>query len=107
MAATRAGPPPLATPPGCRTPCGCRRTGNTDAPRPGCDRVVVHPYFLFAGNHTAYDIPAALRAAKAQHGSLPWTLTGPLGFHPGLLEVVETRIAEAAADGPVGPATVR
>jgi len=70
----------------------------------GCDRVVAHPYFLFAGNHTAYDIPAALRAAEAQHGSLPWTLTGPLGFHPGLLDVVETRIAEVAADG---PATVR
>jgi len=34
----------------------------------GCDRVVAHPYFLFAGNHTAYDIPAALRAAEAQHG---------------------------------------
>jgi sirohydrochlorin ferrochelatase len=64
----------------------------------GCTAILVHPYFLFAGNHTAYDIPAELRAAQDEHG-VPWTLTAPLGLHPALIEVVEQRIEEAMAAG--------
>jgi sirohydrochlorin cobaltochelatase len=61
----------------------------------GCEAIVVHPFFLFAGNHTAKDIPAALRTAQARHPGTAWTLTEPLGLHPGVLVAVRGRIADA------------
>jgi sirohydrochlorin cobaltochelatase len=63
----------------------------------GCDTIVVHPFFLFAGSHTAVDIPAALRTAQARHPATAWTLTEPLGLHPGVLAAVRARIADALA----------
>jgi sirohydrochlorin cobaltochelatase len=61
----------------------------------GCTEIVVHPFFLFAGNHTSKDIPAALEAARARFPSTTWTLTDPLGLHPGVLDAVRDRIAAA------------
>jgi sirohydrochlorin cobaltochelatase len=61
----------------------------------GCARVVVHPYFLYPGNHTTHDIPAALAAAAAAHGALPWVLTEPLNLDPRIVDVVADRVATA------------
>jgi sirohydrochlorin cobaltochelatase len=61
----------------------------------GCARVVAHPYFLFPGNHSTVDIPAALRAAEAEHGALPWTVTGPLDLDPRIVDVVLDRVMTA------------
>ncbi len=61
----------------------------------GCGRVVAHPYFLFPGNHSTVDIPAALRAAEAEHGSLPWTVTAPLDLDPRIVDVVLDRVMTA------------
>ena len=41
----------------------------------GCRTVVVHPYFLFAGQHTTVDIPAALVRAEAAHPGIDWIIT--------------------------------
>ena len=60
----------------------------------GCTRIVAHPFFLFAGKHTARDIPAALTAAQAAHPGTTWTVTEPLGLHPGVLDTVRARIAD-------------
>jgi sirohydrochlorin cobaltochelatase len=61
----------------------------------GCARVIVHPYFLYPGNHTTSDIPAALRAAAAASGALPWVLTEPLNLDPRIVDVVADRVASA------------
>lgn len=61
----------------------------------GCDRVVVHPYFLYPGAHTVSDIPAALAAAAAEHGALPWVLTEPLNLDPRIVDVVADRVTSA------------
>jgi sirohydrochlorin ferrochelatase len=61
----------------------------------GCDRVVVHPYFLYPGAHTTSDIPAALSAAAAAHGAVPWVLTEPLNLDPRIVDVVADRVATA------------
>ena len=57
----------------------------------GCERIVVHPYFLFPGNHSTHDIPAALATCT----EVPWIVTAPLGTHPALVEVVLDRVREA------------
>jgi len=61
----------------------------------GCARVVVHPYFLFPGNHSTSDIPAALTAAALAHGELPWVVTEPLNLDPRIVDVVADRVATA------------
>lgn len=61
----------------------------------GCERLVVHPYFLYPGAHTTTDIPAALAAAAAEHGAVPWVLTDPLNLDPRIVDVVADRVASA------------
>ena len=61
----------------------------------GCDRIVVHPYFLYPGAHTTSDIPAALAGAAAAHGAVPWVLTEPLNLDPRIVDVVADRVASA------------
>ncbi len=61
----------------------------------GCDRLVVHPYFLYPGAHTTADIPAALAAAAGEHGAVPWVLTDPLNLDPRIVDVVADRVASA------------
>ncbi|HEV2889595.1 MAG TPA: CbiX/SirB N-terminal domain-containing protein [Frankiaceae bacterium] len=61
----------------------------------GCARVVVHPYFLFPGNHSTSDIPALLARAAAEHGSVPWVVTEPLNLDPRIVDVVADRVATA------------
>jgi len=61
----------------------------------GCERIVVHPYFLYPGAHTVSDIPAALREAAAAHGELPWVLTEPLNLDPRIVDVVADRVTTA------------
>ena len=57
----------------------------------GCERVVVHPCFLYPGNHTSSDIPRELSACA---GDTPWTLTEPLNLDDRIVAVVLDRIAE-------------
>jgi sirohydrochlorin ferrochelatase len=61
----------------------------------GCTEIVAHPFFLFAGRHTAHDIPDALTAAQSRHPATTWTITEPLGLHPGVVQTVRDRIAAA------------
>lgn len=59
----------------------------------GAARVVVHPYFLFPGNHSTVDIPALVRAAAGEHGEVPWVVTEPLNLDPRIVDVVADRVA--------------
>jgi sirohydrochlorin cobaltochelatase len=67
-------------------------TGYAALAQAGCTDIVVHPFFLFEGNHTIHDIPAALAEAQASHPATTWTLTDPLGLHPGVVAAVRDRI---------------
>jgi sirohydrochlorin cobaltochelatase len=72
----------------------------------GCTEIVAHPFFLFAGKHTARDIPDALAAAAAAHPETTWSVTQPLGLHPGVVATVRARIASrlpTTSDGEAPP----
>lgn len=64
----------------------------------GCTQIVAHPFFLFPGLHTTTDIPEQLREAARRHPGAGWTVTEPLGLHPGVLQAATARIAAASAD---------
>ena len=61
----------------------------------GCERVVVHPYFLPPGAHPPPHPPAGGAAAAEAHGAVPWTLTEPLNLDPRIVDVVADRVATA------------
>ena len=62
----------------------------------GCSRIVVHPYFLFPGNHSRVDIPALVAsAAAASPREVPWVVTEPLDLDPRIVDVVADRVATA------------
>lgn len=62
----------------------------------GATRIIVHPYFLFAGRHSTDDIPSMCAAAAAGHPGLEWSVTEPLGLSDGILDIVGERIATVA-----------
>jgi sirohydrochlorin ferrochelatase len=60
----------------------------------GVEEIVVHPYFLGPGNHSSNDIPRLVRAAASKHPGLAVRITGPLGLHPKLIDVILDRVDE-------------
>ena len=58
----------------------------------GAKRVVVCPYFLLPGKHWHQDIPALTQAAAAQHPGVEYMVTAPIGLHPMMADVIESRI---------------
>ena len=63
----------------------------------GIRRIVLCPYFLFAGSHVRHDLPAAMAAAAKRHPGVELVLAEPLGVHAKLAEVVCERIEQALA----------
>lgn len=61
----------------------------------GARRIVLCPYFLFAGSHVRDDLPAAMAAAGQRYPELELLLAEPLGVHAKLAEVACERVAEA------------
>jgi len=61
----------------------------------GAERVLLYPYFLFAGAHVLEDLPAEMDAARQRHPGVQLLMGQPLGIHPKLGEIVCERIAEA------------
>ena len=61
----------------------------------GADEVVVHPYFLGPGNHTARDIPRLVGEAMQRHSGLRVRVSEPLGLHDKLIDVIMDRVEEA------------
>ena len=60
----------------------------------GARRIVVNPFFLLPGRHWSDDIPALAAEAAAEFPDVPYLVTAPLGLHPLLLEVIQTRIRD-------------
>jgi len=64
----------------------------------GAQRILLYPYFLFAGAHVLRDLPDELARAGRRHRGLEMVLGRPLGVDRRLAEVVCTRIGETLAD---------
>ena len=58
----------------------------------GATRILLYPYFLFAGAHVLEDLPAELEEAGSRYPDLEMALGEPLGVHPKLGEIVCERI---------------
>ena len=58
----------------------------------GAQRIVLYPYFLYAGAHVLEDLPDEMAAAARRHPGLQMVLGTPLGVHPKLAEIVCERL---------------
>lgn len=58
----------------------------------GARRVVVCPYFLLPGKHWKEDIPELTRKAAAKHPGVEYLVTAPIGLHPMMHGVIQSRI---------------
>ena len=58
----------------------------------GAEVVVCHPYFLLPGRHWNQDIPELTAAAAKKHPGVKWMVTAPLGLHPTMSSVMDSRI---------------
>lgn len=58
----------------------------------GAKRVVVAPYFLLPGKHWNQDIPDLTREAAAKHPGVPYLVASPIGLHPMMMQVIESRV---------------
>ena len=65
--------------------------------REGCTDIVVHPYFLYPGNHTVADIPRELEQLGAEHPEVRWTMTEPLNLDERIVDVVVDRVRAATS----------
>lgn len=54
----------------------------------GAQRILLYPYFLYAGAHVLEDLPDEMAAAATRHPGLEMVLGTPLGVHPKLAEIV-------------------
>lgn len=61
----------------------------------GAKRVLLYPYFLFAGAHVREGLPAEMDRARRRHAGLELILGDHLGVHPKLAEIVGERVDEA------------
>ena len=63
--------------------------------RHGAQRVLLYPYFLFAGAHVLEDLPVEMAEARRRHPGLQLAMGEHLGAHPKLAEIVAERVDEA------------
>ena len=68
--------------------------------REGADRIIVHPFFLYAGVHVTKDIPEAIDAARERYPGVKFVYTEPLGIHEGLVRIIRERIDGKRSSGP-------
>ena len=64
----------------------------------GARRVLLYPYFLFAGAHVLEDLPEEMEEATRRYPGLEMALGQPLGVHPKLGEIVSERISQSFSE---------
>ncbi len=69
--------------------------------------ITVMPYFLYCGAHVVKDIPGEMDLAREKYPDLKMRITGNLGFHENLLEIVVERLNEALGGEPPRHGPVR
>ncbi|HAM50365.1 MAG TPA: hypothetical protein DCP92_06590 [Nitrospiraceae bacterium] len=60
----------------------------------GAERIIIQPYFLYAGMHVTKDIPAVITEAEKMYPGIEFIYTEALGIHEGLVQIVVERIEE-------------
>lgn len=63
----------------------------------GARFVVINPYFLLPGRHWSQDIPTLAAAAAQHHPGISHLVTAPLGLHPLMAQVMQSRIDHCLA----------
>jgi precorrin-8X/cobalt-precorrin-8 methylmutase len=58
----------------------------------GARRIIVHPFFLYAGMHVTKDIPEKIAEARRKYPQVEIAYTEPLGLHGDLTGIVLERI---------------
>ncbi len=61
----------------------------------GATEIWVHPFFVATGRHVGEDIPRQVAACARRHPAVAIRVTPPLGLHPGVVDAVLARIADA------------
>jgi len=61
----------------------------------GVEEVIVIPYFLTLGLHLERDLPRLIADISNKYKQLRISVTAPLDGHPGLVEILKARAAEA------------
>ena len=57
----------------------------------GASQIVVHPYMLAPGRHATQDVPRLVHEIADKHPHIPVVITGPLGLHEKIAQVVLER----------------
>lgn len=73
------------------------QTGIDRCVEQGAGRILLYPYFLFAGAHVLEDLPEEMEMAKQRYPDLLMAMGQPLGTHPKLAEIVCDRVADTLA----------
>lgn len=63
----------------------------------GAQRIIVCPYFLLPGKHWNQDIPHLTREAAQKHPDIPYLVAAPIGLHPMMHRVIDSRIDHCLA----------
>ncbi|MBI3768369.1 MAG: sirohydrochlorin cobaltochelatase [Deltaproteobacteria bacterium] len=66
----------------------------------GARDVAVLPFILFAAGHVKSDIPLHIEAARLRHPGIRFVLGTPIGLHPRILEILDSRVGEAMRGAP-------
>ncbi len=66
----------------------------------GAQTIVIHPYFLAAGDHVTKDVPEMVTQISKAHPSVRFVFSKPLGIHDALASVVVDRVYEAMESEP-------
>ena len=65
----------------------------------GIERIVLMPYFLFAGQHISVDIPVILDACRAKHPQITLEMMPSLENDPAVERVVAERLLLVVPEG--------
>lgn len=63
----------------------------------GASTVVVAPFFLSPGRHVQEDIPALAAEAAEAHPGIKYLVSAPIGLHPLMAEVMDSRLRHCLA----------
>jgi sirohydrochlorin ferrochelatase len=70
----------------------------------GAARIVIVPCFLVYGVHVREDLPQLVKALQQAHPGVEIIVTEPLEGHPGLGEILASRVRDALARPAIGDA---
>lgn len=63
----------------------------------GANFIVVAPFFLSPGRHIQEDIPQLVADAAREHEGVKYLISAPIGLHPLMTEVIDSRVRHCLA----------